>query len=603
MLTIKNQVGQHVILLVAAVTLFAGCGPAGPRALFKGKKLIEAGRYEEAIAKLKTATLFLNTNAQAWNYLGLAYHQAGQSEEAAKAYSHALALDHDLSEAHYNLGCLWLAQNKFEAAKTEFTAFTLRRSNSLEGFLKLGTTELRSHELAAAEKTFNEALRLSPQNPEALSGLGLVRLQRGRPDEAAQHFNKALKQQPDYAPALLNLAIVQQEYLNERTAALQKYREYLASRPPPENADSVRAVVRQLEQELASGPRPVSLTAAPQPNTNSSAVKPVPYESGHMTTVPKAPPTNASHLATIPKADATASASRPAPATNVPKPVVAVAPAPTVPLEMVKLSDEPVLKPAEDLSPLSSTPRSSPSQSAQATSSVPAGPQESKTGRHTLLQRPNPSGLQSNEQASAWRGASAADADPGSEDTAATLTPDGLSSGTSSAARYVYKTTRKPAPGNRADAERSFAQGVQAQEAQRLPEAIQAYRRAAQVDPSYFDAYYNLGLAASALGNLPLALSAYESALAVRSESLDARYNFALLLKQANYPLDAAQELEKLLVKFPNDSRTHLALGNLYAQQLHQPAKARSHYLKVLEMDPRNPQAGAIRYWLTDIPR
>jgi len=74
-----------------------------------------------------------------------------------------------------------------------------------------------------------------------------------------------------------------------------------------------------------------------------------------------------------------------------------------------------------------------------------------------------------------------------------------------------------------------------------------AYRKATQLDPTYYDAYYNLGLAAAEAGNLQSALLAYEHALALRPDSLDARYNFALVLKQANYFRDSANELEKLV--------------------------------------------------------
>jgi tetratricopeptide (TPR) repeat protein len=168
--------------------------------------------------------------------------------------------------------------------------------------------------------------------------------------------------------------------------------------------------------------------------------------------------------------------------------------------------------------------------------------------------------------------------------------------------RYAYKSPPKPAPGNRADAERSFAQGVQAQQAHRLPEAMQCYRLATQQDPTLFAAYYNLGLAATEAGNLRAALGAYEYALAAQPESLDARYYFALALKQANYPADAVHELERVLSGNPNETRAHLALGNLYAQQFHEPGKARPHYLKVLELEPRNPQANAIRFWLVANP-
>jgi tetratricopeptide (TPR) repeat protein len=147
-----------------------------------------------------------------------------------------------------------------------------------------------------------------------------------------------------------------------------------------------------------------------------------------------------------------------------------------------------------------------------------------------------------------------------------------------------------------------FAQGVQAQQAHRLPEAVQSYRLATQADPSFFDAHYNLGLAATDAGNLPAALAAYEHALAAQPQSLDARYNFALVLKQANYLTDAVIELERVLASYPNETRAHLVLGNLYAQQFHQPAKARQHYLRVLEVEPHNPQAGTIRYWLAANP-
>jgi Flp pilus assembly protein TadD len=61
-------------------------------------------------------------------------------------------------------------------------------------------------------------------------------------------------------------------------------------------------------------------------------------------------------------------------------------------------------------------------------------------------------------------------------------------------------------------------------------------------------------------------------------------------------------ELEKVLASNPDESAAHLALGNLYAQQLHDTARAREHYLKVLELDPHGPQANNIRFWLSANP-
>src|SRR5262249_33654259 len=160
------------------------------------------------------------TNAQAYNYLGVACHQAGQLADAEKAYQRALVLNPDLVEVRYNLGCLWLSQNKLEQAKGELMAFTLRRSKSAEGWCKRGRAQLSSRDLPGADKSFSEAIRLSPAEAEALTGLGLVRVQRGRAGDAAQLFAKALKEQPGYAPALLNWAIVAQEQLRDANLAL-----------------------------------------------------------------------------------------------------------------------------------------------------------------------------------------------------------------------------------------------------------------------------------------------------------------------------------------------------------------------------------------------
>jgi tetratricopeptide (TPR) repeat protein len=147
-----------------------------------------------------------------------------------------------------------------------------------------------------------------------------------------------------------------------------------------------------------------------------------------------------------------------------------------------------------------------------------------------------------------------------------------------------------------------LAQGQQAQRAGRLDEAIQHYRRAAQLDGSYFEAQYWLGLAAFEARSFRTALGAWEAALAIRPDYAEARYNYALTLKAAGQPKDAAAELEKLLAVHPDEARAHLTLGNLYAEQLRNIPRARQHYARVLQLDPRNPQAQAIRYWLVANP-
>ena len=603
MLTIKFR-RRNLILMTGLLALLVGCTPSGPRALLQGKRLIDEGKYPEAVEKLQAATALLGTNAlaaaQAWNYLGVAYHHTGDTAGSEKAYQHALSLNHDLAEAHYNLGCLLLAENKLEPARTELTAYALRRGNSPEGFLKLGVVQFRAHDLAAADKSFNDALRLSPQNPEALNGLGLVRIQQRRFSDAAQCFSSALKAQVDYRPALLNLAIVNQSYLKDRAAALQKYREYVALKPAPANADAVAETIRELEQEMTSVARPATINTVPQPVVNSTPPRSTPT---NLTRV--ASGTRPETLTNTQKANPTSANARSspgvAPASNPP------VSAPATPVEVVRLPSEPSIKPAQDLSSQPAPTHASTAQPLVTTSTLPATASSGKNGKHGFLETINPLNLFHNGEKSAPRTTPIPAAGSAQNQTpqAPSSTPSSSPGATAANAgpRYQYKSPAAPSPGDHATAQRACDQAVQAYKEHRIADAAQAYRQATQLDPAFFEAQYNYGLVATDAGNLNAALTAYEYALAIRPDSADARYNFALVLKQAKYFADAADELEALLAAHPNEARAHLALANIYAQQLSQASLARQHYSKVLELDSKNPQAAAIRLWLKANPQ
>ena len=563
MLTIKNL--AKFFSTGALFVMLNGCTPAGPRALQLGVRFLDEGNYPAAVEKFRLATALMNTNAQAWNYLGVACHRAGDVTNAVLAYQQALKLNRDLVETHFNLGCLWLEQNRPDNAKSELAAFTLRRGNSTAGWLKLGSVQLRTRDLIGAEKSYAEALRGSPQNPETMNGLGLIQQQRSRSSEAAKWFEAALQQQPDYAPALLNLAIVSQYSLNNRARALQKYREYLALPARPANWEAVNAAATALEQDLNAAGRVVQNGTTVPPLSNPAPARVVNNAPVHAAPLAKPePPTNGIH---------------PAPALASTTGVVPV-------------SAPPEAQVAHDVS-------------ADANSTVATEAAAPKTGKPGFFQKINPLNLFRHSPKESPAVTPLPPATAGSTKTvaAAPVVAGPAATGSVGVARYNYHSLAKLAPGNRLAAEKFFLQGLQSQRAGELPAALQSYRQATATDPAYFEAYYNLGIAAAAAGDLPQALSAGEFALSLRPDSTDARLNFAQVLKQVNFFFDAANELAAVLKQNPDEPRAHLALGNLYARQFHQPVQAREHYLKVLELDPRNSQAPAIRDWLVANPR
>ena len=603
MLTTKNGVALGLLALLILTGLLAGCRPPGARALLEGRRLLVAGDATNAVRRFQAAAALLPTNAAAWNYLGLACHRAGQVTNSIRAYQKALSLAPDLSEARFNLGCLWMEQNAFDQARAEFTAYTLRYPNRVEGWLKLGFVDFRLRDGAAAEKSYREALRVDPKNLQAYNGLGLAALLRNRPRDAAQHFAAAAQAKPAYRPALLNLAITLQHYLRDRTRALECYHQYLALTPKAADWNSVNAAAQALEQELAR--------AAASSVTNQITVAPP---------QPAKPSTNA-----LPRS--VAPAPKPEPAIELIKPPVIVKSAPG-PTQTVVVTSPPEIRtipivaapPVVTSPPPQATTVSSPeTETRPQPATMEEVPNTIETGtepkKRSLVQRLNPLNLfkrspkpvagptplpapKDSANAPPEKGPTVPPSEVAPSKTAAIRAQESQKP----IPRYAYRAPLRPVEGNRREAERQFSKGVKAHSAGKWAEAVSAYRAALQADPTHFEACYNLGVAAEQAGNLAESLAAYENALAIQPDSVNARYNFALCLKRGGYFLDAAAELEQILALHASDARTRLALANLYAQQLRQPDKARGHYNKLLELDPRHPQADAIRHWLVQNP-
>jgi tetratricopeptide (TPR) repeat protein len=596
MLTTKNERkakkwgGGAVCLRFLAVLAFAvalaGCGPPGTHALFKGQKLLNEGDFADAADEFRSATEVMTTNAEAWNYLGVADEHAGQYEEATSAYHRALELDRDLTEAHYNLGCLYLDQNKPDQAVGEFTAYTLRFVNEPEGWLKLGLAQLRLHDLSSAEKSFSTAFHLSPNNAEALNGLGLARMERNKPEEAEKFFQAAVQNHPEYAPAILNLATVEHQYLHNDRQALDYYRQYLALNPRPADWDQVNNIANTIQQSPALAMNvPQQMTPTPPaqqtlPPQNYVAPREQQQTSPQETRTEGARsqesrPQTARNREEKPaeQPEETVPRTQPQTVQVQPEQNVANPPNPSVrPVQEPEMfaSVQPTPPKSTDYNPLhwfhsQPAPQTTPPVTQENVRVTPLPPQNS-----TQYMTPKPVHI---------------------VQPAPPVFP-----------RYIYLSPSRPAPGDRRSATAMFEHAHDLEVQRRYTDALDSYRRATRLDPSWFEAQYNCGVLAYRLRDFQFSLNAYEMALAIQPSSSDARYNFAIALKAAGYVTDAVAQLRQILAYEPNNVRAHLELGNVYAQQLYDTAHAREEYLAVLRLDPSNAQASNIQFWLSANP-
>jgi Flp pilus assembly protein TadD len=613
-------------------TLAGGCGPDGTQLLLQGDRLLREGQVENALASLQQAAQLLPKDARAWNHLGLAQHRNRQPADAARSYQRALQLDPALAAARHNLGCLYLEQNKPADAAQEFAACTVFQKDSPDLWLKLAQAQLRAGQWTNAARTLSRAHQLDARHPAVLNGLGLLHAQRRNPRDAAAFFQAALGEKKNFAPALLNLAILTQQHSTNQAAALNLYRDYLALTPRPANALAVEEVARRLDAELQAEQARLAALARPavNPVTNTppatvAQTEPAPpkpaeraVEKAAATKLEPAPAPVAVKPAPLPvtgketqatTAQAKTKARPPAAVVVVQPPALPVTePAPKAP--QVALARPP----AEAIPPPSST---TPSTSVAVVSS-PAVAAPVDAPKPGFWDRVNPLNLFRSRE----KPATPLPGDPPkppspAPTTAAVATPDPAAAKSPPASpaprpappveakpppppilRYRYVAPPAPAAGNRAVAQEHFDRAVDEHRGGRLSRAIVEYRDATLQDPAWFEAHFNLAAAALQAGELPAALKASEFALTLKPDATEARNNFALALSRANYPLDAALELRKALTLDPENAQTHFILAGVYARQLDDEARARAHYRKVLELNPRHPQADAIRYWL-----
>jgi len=106
--------------------------------------------------------------------LGFAKSSLGKRDEAVEHLRRAIELDPRFDEPHLHLGIIWLNQERYPQAQSEFeTVERLNPSSYLaQGFL--GLVHMNQGHLQAAEAHLRTALRLNPNDAVARDNLQRV---------------------------------------------------------------------------------------------------------------------------------------------------------------------------------------------------------------------------------------------------------------------------------------------------------------------------------------------------------------------------------------------------------------------------------------------
>lgn len=568
----------------------------------------EQRNWREAERELRTylAVEANRTNGVAWQLLGDALLGSGQFEPAERALSVALQASPGDPAILNSLGLTLSARRRTKEAQTRFV----------------------------------QAVRIDSKDPASRLNLAIVTQQLGDRKGALDHYRAYLALNPT-GPEVSGV----QELVKQLEAAFAVPPAVATNRVPTTNVLQgvvTKPAARAVTNAVAATPTgPARPTNAPPP----VAKAPAPASPTNLVARTSAPPAD-----TTPKPSTTAAGSAPAPSPAAP-PATAPAPQPRpeLPVEIVRVDDGPELKPARDVASARPSPPAPAPTANPASSPTPPAPTVAKgaspkgegtpaaaakedrddsakdAGKKTFWQKVSPVNWGNPVK---WFRGSEADTNatttlakttekpvtrpPATNRVAtppasATQVPAVSAPPPSAPAppakpvvpRYVRRSVPVVSPGNRSAAE---ASARQAEASLDNEAALVGWQRAVQQDPSWSAAWMELGRLALDTSKPALALQAGEALTTLDPSAASSHQLFAAALARAGYPRDAADELEKAVAIAPGNAGVHLALAGIYARDLAEPALARPHYEQVLALDPKHPQAAAIRVWLASNP-
>ena len=568
----------------------------------------EQRNWREAERELRTylAVEANRTNGVAWQLLGDALLGSGQFEPAERALSVALQASPGDPSILNSLGLTLSARRRTKEAQTRFV----------------------------------QAVRIDSKDPASRLNLAIVTQQLGDRKGALDHYRAYLALNPT-GPEVSGV----QELVKQLEAAFAVPPAVATNRVPTTNVLQgvvTKPAARVVTNAVAATPTgPARPTNAPPP----VAKAPAPAPPTNLVARTSAPPVD-----TTPKPSTTAGGSAPAPSPAAPSATApAPQPRPELPVEIVRVDDGPELKPARDVASARPSPPAPAPTANPASSPTPPAPTVAKggspkgegtpaaaakedrddsakdAGKKTFWQKVSPVNWGNPVK---WFRGSEADTNATTTLAKTTEKPVTRSPATNRVAtppasatqvpavsapppsapappakpvvpRYVRRSVPVVSPGNRSAAE---ASARQAEASLDNEAALVGWQRAVQQDPSWSAAWMELGRLALDTSKPALALQAGEALTTLDPSAASSHQLFAAALARAGYPRDAADELEKAVAIAPGNAGVHLALAGIYARDLAEPALARPHYEQVLALDPKHPQAAAIRVWLASNP-
>ncbi len=167
------------------------------------RSYIAAWRDSETLFEYALAST--SGNYVAYNNLGVALRDKGDSSGAIRNFEAAIAIRPGAADAQSNLGESLLRLGRLDDATPHVEEALRLRPSSPEAHVNLAAILSKRGKTEDAAAQYRAALQLDPANAEAHAGLGAILTDLDRPAEALRDLTEAVRLKPDDADAHYNL--------------------------------------------------------------------------------------------------------------------------------------------------------------------------------------------------------------------------------------------------------------------------------------------------------------------------------------------------------------------------------------------------------------
>jgi tetratricopeptide (TPR) repeat protein len=182
------------IFFVSFISLLFSCQPNTDMVLKDANNLFAKGNFKEALPLLELVTKQDETNADAWNMLGVVYYENKNFAQAATFFNKAIKNDNQNYKYFYNRANAQREQKLLLEALEDYNKALEIEKNTADIYFNKAVVLTDLNRKKEAIPVFEECLKLDPNFAKAHFGIALAQIsseQKVAPS-SCEHLKKAL---------------------------------------------------------------------------------------------------------------------------------------------------------------------------------------------------------------------------------------------------------------------------------------------------------------------------------------------------------------------------------------------------------------------------